>query len=361
MSTTPKCRALIVDDSIAMCKFIEKVLSSDPDIEVVDYALDAYEARDKIKVYKPDVLTLDVEMPRMDGLTFLRNLMRLHPMPVVMISSLTAAGASVTLDALRDGAVDFMVKRHPGSNSELQDYSNEIIDRVKSAASIDIHRRVSSKSACKLPDLTLHRQKLKAGKKFSADIHRLIAVGSSTGGPEALHHVLQDLQPKEPSALVFAQHMPKNFMNTFADRLNSWSSFDIHIAKQNEVIKPGHGYVAPGDKHLAIERQGGKFVCHLLSTEKVGGHRPSVDVLFNSVAKNSGNRAAGVLLTGMGEDGARGLTAMHQAGSLTVVQDEKSSAVWGMPGSAYKMGGADVALDLQAIAPALNNLFSAAA
>ena len=360
MTTTKKCRALIVDDSLAMCKFIEKVLSSDPDIEVVDYALDAYEARDKIKLYKPDVLTLDVEMPRMDGLTFLRNLMRLHPMPVVMISSLTAAGASVTLDALRDGAVDFMVKRHPGSTTELKEYTDEIIERVKNAAAVDMRRPTAKRTTRELPDLTQYRQKVKSGKKFSADIHRLIAIGSSTGGPEALHHFLQDLHPAQSSALVFAQHMPENFMNTFADRLNSWSSFNIQIAKQNEVIKPGMGYVAPGEQHLAVERQGGNYVCHLLSTEKVGGHRPSVDVLFNSVAKNSGNRATGVLLTGMGDDGARGLTAMKKAGSLTVVQDEKSSAVWGMPGSAYKMGGADVALDLRAIGPALNNLLSAA-
>lgn len=360
MSLSRKIKVLIVDDSLSLCRFLEKVLSSDPDLQVVDYALDAYEARDKIKLHNPDVLTLDVEMPRMDGLTFLKNLMRLHPMPVVMLSSLTVAGAAITLDALQEGAVDFMVKRHPGSDSELNLYMDEIVERVKQAGQIRVVAPSAYQSQKAMPDLTTFRQKLVAGKKISTGFARVVAIGSSTGGPEALRQVLTGFDSKR-CAVVIAQHMPERFMETFAERLNSWSTFDIRIAQTNEKLLPGRGYVAPGDHHLQIIRKEGDLVCLACQTDPVSGHRPSVDVLFNSLAKSAGSASVGLLLTGMGRDGADGLKRMRDAGALTVVQDKKSSAVWGMPGRAFETGGADGVMSLQQISPALSKLLQEAA
>lgn len=357
---TRKIKVLIVDDSLALCKFLEKVLASDQELEVVDYALDAYEARDKIKLLRPDVITLDVEMPKMDGLTFLRNLMRLHPMPVVMLSSLTAAGASVTLDALQEGAVDFMVKRHPGSKAELDIYVQDIVNRVKQAGKMSLAATMGQANSKPLPDLAVYRQKLRQGRNVSENLCRVVAIGSSTGGPEALRQVLTGFDSSK-CAVLFAQHMPDRFMEPFAERLNSWSSFDIHVAQSGEPILPGRGYVAPGDHHLELLRNGSELTCLTRQTEAVSGHRPSVDVLFNSVAKTVGKGAVGVLLTGMGEDGAAGLTLMRHSGALTVVQDKKSSAVWGMPGRAYDMGGADGMIGLRQIAPVLTALLREAA
>lgn len=350
-----RTKVLIVDDSLALCKFLQKILSAAPDLDVVGYALDAYEAREKIKQYNPDVLTLDVEMPRMDGLTFLRNLMRLRPMPVVMISSLTAAGAEVTLDALSAGAVDFMVKRHPGSDEDLVTYSSDIVNRVRNAGQVKLRPTSSSLVKKSLPDLCATRGKLRSGKRVNGTLNRIIAIGSSTGGPEALRSVLEELDTSK-CALLIAQHMPDRYMEAFAARLNTWSSFDIAIAKHGEKLMPGKGYVAPGDQHLEIVNHLDSPSCVIRSSDAVNGHRPSVDVLFNSLADVAGSSSVGVLLTGMGCDGAQGLTRMRSAGSLTVVQDEKSSAVWGMPGRAFEMGGADTTLPLQQIAPALNTL-----
>ena len=355
-----RIKVLIVDDSLSLCKFLEKIFSRDPELEVVGYALDAYEARDMIKLHNPDVITLDVEMPRMDGLTFLKNLMRLHPMPVVMLSSLTAAGASVTLDALQEGAVDFMVKRHPGSDQDLALYIAEIVDRVKQAGKIRVASPGVNTLKKPLPDLAAFRRKLTLGGRINGTLDKVVAIGSSTGGPEALRHVLTGLDVSR-SALMFAQHMPERFMDPFAERLNSWSVFDIRIAQNGEQVLPGRGYVAPGDMHLELVSQGGVLSCLCRKTDAVKGHRPSVDVLFKSVAAEAGSSAVGLLLTGMGEDGALGLKQMRAAGALTVVQDKKSSAVWGMPGRAYEMGGADGMLDLQQMSPALTSLLKDAA
>lgn len=361
MNTSPLCLAhkaikvLVVDDSEALCKFLTKILSRDPELDVVGYALDAYEARDKIKLLHPDVLTLDVEMPRMDGLTFLRNLMRLRPMPVVMISSLTSAGAEVTLDALDAGAVDFMVKRHPGSDQELDLYASEIVRRVKQAGQIKLVGSEATSNSKKSKLLDDYRDKIRATRNST----RIIAVGSSTGGPEALRHLLKDFYA--PScALLFAQHMPDRFMAPFAARLNTWSNFDISIAKSGEKLEAGRGYVAPGDHHLEVTRRAGNVELICRKTDLVRGHRPSVDVLFNSVANTEPVGSIGILLTGMGDDGAAGLTQMRAKGSLTVVQDENSSAVWGMPGQAFKMGGADSVLPLMTMASSLSSLLNEA-
>ncbi|MBX2881348.1 MAG: chemotaxis response regulator protein-glutamate methylesterase [Granulosicoccus sp.] len=353
-------KVLIVDDSKAFCRFLERVLSVDPQIHVLGYALDAFQARDMIKQYNPDVLTLDVEMPRMDGLTFLTNLMRLRPMPVVMMSSLTAAGADVTLDALERGAVDFMVKRHPGGDGELELYTNEIVKRVKQAAFTKISHSQGNSRQKPLPDVTDLRRKLRNGQPVNDELSRVVAIGSSTGGPEALRKVLTGLEASR-CALLFAQHMPGRYMAPFAERLNSWSSFDIRIAQDNEKILPGRGYVAPGDQHLKIYRSADHLLCRVEQSAEQSGHRPSVDVLFESVAKHVGSAGVGLLLTGMGEDGACGLKQMRSAGAMTVVQDEKSSAVWGMPGRAYEIGGADGSINLTQISASLSTLLRDAA
>lgn len=355
-----KLKVLIVDDSEALCLFLRKIMLRDPELEVVGYALDPYQARDMIKQFKPDVLTLDVEMPRMDGLTFLRNLMRLHPMPVVMISSLTAAGAEITLDALDAGAVDFMVKRHPHNDAELELYSMEIIRRVKQAALTRLVKMNESNISGSVKDLSAYSAKVNTARGKGRDSTRLIAIGSSTGGPDALKHFLKDLHAPN-CALMFAQHMPERFMKSFADRLNTWSSFDISVAIPGEKIETGRGYVAPGDHHLEVTSSAGILSLLTRQTDQVNGHRPSVDVLFSSVAKTSPKGSVGVLLTGMGGDGAIGLKEMHSAGAFTIVQDEKSSAVWGMPGRAHEMGAADTVLSLLQIAPSLTSLLRKAA
>jgi two-component system chemotaxis response regulator CheB len=345
-----------VDDSVSICKILEKVFSNEPGLHVVGYALDPFQARDMIKDLNPDVLTLDVEMPKMDGLTFLKNLMRLRPMPVVMLSSLTSAGAQVTLDALEAGAVDFMHKVQPGSKAELDLYMQDLVARVKQASKSQMKPLCKKKVNIEdLPDLTDCRRKLRTGRKASLDVQRLVAIGASTGGPEALRHLLTDFDSTQ-CALVIAQHMPEAFMEPFAERLNKESPFKIAIAKDNEQIRPGYGYMAPGDEHLTIVKRGDALTCKLLNSGPVCGHRPSVDVLFNSVAEVVSSGSIGVLMTGMGDDGAEGLTKMRKNGSLTIVQDEKSSAVWGMPGRAYKLGGADGVFSLQQIAPALSTL-----
>ena len=354
-----RIKVLIVDDSLSLCKFLEKVFSRDAELEVVGYALDAFAARDMIKIHDPDVITLDVEMPRMDGLTFLKNLMRLHPMPVVMLSSLTAAGATVTLDALEQGAVDFMVKRHPGSEDDMALYTSEIVIRVKQAGKIQVVAPGTTRNRKRIPDLADFQKKLQAGRRLSAQLSRVVAIGSSTGGPEALRHTLTGFDAAR-NALMFAQHMPERFMGPFAERLNSWSSFDIRIAENGEPVLPGRGYVAPGDMHLELVNQDGKLTCLIRKTDAVCGHRPSVNVLFNSVAASARSSAVGVLLTGMGDDGASGLKAMRDAGALTLIQDKKSSAVWGMPGRAFEIGGADGMMSLQQISSALTSLLAEA-
>ena len=348
-------RVLIIDDSVAMCRFVEKALSRDPTLHVVGHAHDPYEARALIKRLAPDVLTLDVEMPRMDGLTFLRNLMRLRPIPTVMLSSLTGAGAAITLDALEVGAVDFMVKRHPGSALDLERYVDEIARRVGQAAVTRLPDPMESPGEVALPDLVACRRKLRAGGAFGQGIDRLVGIGASTGGPEALRRVLRSLEAPD-CALVVCQHMPERFMSLFANRLDGHSSFDIRLAEDGEPLRPGRGYVAPGDRHLWLDVSGGRARWRLGDHDARHGHRPSVDVLFGSIVEVAAERSALVLLTGMGEDGAASLVEARRRGALTVAQDEHSSAVWGMPGRAWRMGGVDVQLGLPQIGPALTSL-----
>lgn len=334
-----KTKVLVVDDSALIRKVLSEILRADPELEVVGTAPDPYAAREEIKRLNPDVLTLDVEMPKMDGITFLSNLMRLRPMPVVMVSSLTERGADVTLAALELGAFDFVTKPKLDVAQGLQDYAREITAKVKAAARSRVRPRIPSgrPPVAKVP-IQQYRT-----------TDRLIAIGASTGGTEAIREVLEAMPPDAP-AIVITQHIPEAFSAPFARRLDGLCAIRVLHAEDGQPILQGHAYVAPGNQHLAVVRSGARFQCQLDAGEPVNRHRPAVDVLFASVAKNAGINAVGVILTGMGGDGARGLRAMRDAGATTIAQDEKSSVVWGMPGEAVKLGAAEHVLPLEKIA-----------
>jgi len=350
-------RVLIVDDSSLVRQMLTEILSSAPDIEVVGAAGDPLIARDKIKALNPDVLTLDVEMPRMDGLTFLGNLMRLRPMPVIMVSSLTEQGAETTLRALELGAVDFVPKPKVDLAGTLNDFSDEILSKVRMAAGARVRARTGTASV------------LSVTPKFSADAvlpavgrqrmlkttDRIIAIGASTGGTEAIREVLLGF-PADTPAVVIAQHIPAAFSAPFTRRMDSLCAMSVCEPRDGQYIMPGHVYIAPGDRHLMVERDGARYLCRLSDGPPVNRHRPSVDVLFRSVAQNVGPNAVGAILTGMGDDGARGLKEMLDAGAPTVAQDEATSVVWGMPGAAVKLGGAQDILPLARVPAALLRL-----
>jgi two-component system chemotaxis response regulator CheB len=335
-----KVRVLIVDDSALIRSLLSKILQSDPDISVVGAAADAYEARELIKALNPDVLTLDIEMPKMDGVAFLRNIMRLRPMPVVMISTLTELGAPVTLEALDIGAVDFFPKPKSASGENLSDYALEIIEKVKNAAAARVKPLESLTPSSRVAKGVLTLASARPGV--------VVAIGASTGGTEAIKEVLIRLPPNSPP-IVMAQHIPQAFSGSYAKRLDGCCQVRVFEATEGQPIEAGCAYLAPGDSHLVLQSAGRGFVCRLLSTERVNRHRPSVDVLFASVADNVGKRAIAALLTGMGADGARGLLQIRNAGGHTVIQDEESSVVWGMPGAAFRLGAAAKVLPLEQI------------
>ncbi len=344
-----KVRVLIVDDSALVRQLLTDILNSDPNIEVIGTAPDPLVARDKIKLLSPDVLTLDIEMPRMDGLTFLTNLMRLRPMPVVMVSSLTEKGADVTLQALEQGAIDYVSKPKADLGATLGDYASELITKVKVAAKANVHARDYGRSNFKVTEkhnASAVIEKI-SGKPFKTT-DKIIAIGASTGGTEAIKDVLTRMPPNSPG-IVIAQHIPEAFSASFAKRMDSCSALTVSEARDGDQIIPGHAYIAPGNKHLLVRRNGAQYVCHLSDGPAVNRHKPSVDVLFRSVAQNAGANAIGVILTGMGDDGARGLLEMHDNGSPTLAQDEKTSVVWGMPGEAVAQGGVDHVMGLSYI------------
>jgi two-component system, chemotaxis family, protein-glutamate methylesterase/glutaminase len=350
-----KIRVLIVDDSSLVRQMLTEILNDSPDLEVVGVASDPLFARERIKALNPDVLTLDVEMPRMDGLTFLSNLMRLRPMPVIMVSSLTESGAQTTLRALELGAVDFVSKPKADLAGTLRDFSEEICGKVRAAA----HARVRARSES-VPLLT---PKLSAdavlpslaGQRNFRTTERIIAIGASTGGTEAIRVVLQALPPDSP-AVVIAQHIPAAFSGAFTHRMDTISAMSVCEPQDGQLIVPGHVYIAPGDRHLMVDRDGARYLCRLSAGPPVNRHRPSVDVLFRSVAQKVGPNAVAAILTGMGDDGARGLKELLDAGAATVAQDEASSVVWGMPGAAVRHGGVREVLPLERIAEALMRL-----
>ncbi len=348
-----KIRLLIVDDSALIRQMLTQIFSSSNDIEVVGSAVDPIAAREKIKRLNPDVLTLDVEMPRMDGLTFLRNLMRLRPMPVVMISTLTEKGAAVTLEALEIGAVDFVAKPKVDVSNSLNAYAEDIISKVKMAARAKVipYQEKSPK------------KKASISKNHSADTiipanpvtkhfkttDKIIALGSSTGGTEALKDVVAGL-PRNTPAIVVSQHLPVSFSVSFAKHVNEATEMTACIAQNGQQILPGNIYIAPGDQHLLVVRDGARYICQLNDGPPVNRHKPSVEVMFRSVAQNVGKNAIGVMLTGMGADGSKTMLEMKEAGSVNIVQDEASSVVWGMPGEAFKLGAADHVAPLNKIA-----------
>jgi len=336
------CRVLIVDDSALVRQVLTEILAADPAIEVVGTAADPLLAREKIKRLNPDVLTLDVEMPRMDGLAFLENLMRLHPMPVVMVSSLTERGADTTLQALALGAVDFVAKPKIDVARGLDGYAEEIRSKVKMAARSRV--RAIGGSQRRPPQ----RPATSSSLGFRTT-DRLIAIGASAGGTEALRVVLETM-PADAPAIVMTQHLPASFSTAFAERLDRHSAMSVREASDGEAILPGHAYLPAGGRHLRVIRDGARWRCRVDDSAPVNLHKPAVDVLFRSVALNAGANAVGVILTGMGEDGARGLLEMKQAGATTLAQDEASSVVWGMPGSAVRLGAADEVLPLDRIA-----------
>lgn len=397
MNSGPPYKVLVVDDSRAICKFLVNVLSADPRLTVVGHALDAFAAGDLLRQLSPDVMTLDVEMPGMDGLTFLRKIMRTRPLPVLMLSSLTDKGAAATLDALEAGAVDFLLKRSVDDARDLASYSDEIVRRVCNAATVTVGPWTDEvKKPKPLPDLGSMKSRLSktapvdraetaqvAAVRASRDVavpapaatqpsnpvpvtptrlapssgkvtlRHLVGFGASTGGPEALRKVLTEFYAPD-CAVVISQHMPERFMVPFAERLNTASRFTLEVATDGQLIEPGCGYIAPGEQHLKVDKRGTRFYCSLSTDEPVNGHRPSVDVMFDSLSESAAGCSVGVLLTGMGEDGARGLKNMHDGGAPTIIQDKFSSAVWGMPGTAYELGAADQSLSLESVGPALN-------
>ena len=351
---------LVVDDSALVRSLLSEMLASAPDIEVVGVAADAHAARDKIKRLNPDVLTLDVEMPRMDGITFLRNLMRLRPMPVVMVSSLTERGADVTLDALALGAVDYLPKPKIDLAATLQDYRDELVEKIRTAArasvrALDPQRIAPAPGPLHSADAVLPKA---AAAKPLRTTDRIIAIGASTGGTEAIKEVLTRLPPDCPG-IVIAQHIPKAFSGPFARRMNDCCAVSVCEAQDGQQVLAGHAYIAPGDRHLLLVRDGARYVCSLDDGLPVNRHKPSVDVLFRSVAQSAGRNAIGALLTGMGKDGARGLREMLDSGSRTIAQDEATSVVWGMPGEAVALGAAQHVVPLDAVAARIRQLAEA--
>ena len=321
-------KVLIVDDSATARAILTEILENDPEIESVDTAPDAYIARDKIVKNRPDVVCLDVEMPRMDGITFLRKLMQHMPLPVVMVSSLTQKGAQTTLDALEAGAVDFIAKPHSNIYESSDEIRGELLEKVKSASYAHVQKHSAT-------EVIKH---LKYSGALSETTQKLIAIGSSTGGVEALKIFLTQFPRNSPGMLI-VQHMPANFTKTFAQRLDSVCEMDVKEAKDGDTVNIGEVLIAPGDVHMVLRRSGHRYYIQLGGGEKVSGHRPSVDVMLNSVAKTAGANAIGVILTGMGSDGAKGLLNIRKTGAMTFGQDKKTSTVYGMPKVAFELGG----------------------
>ncbi|WP_244814607.1 chemotaxis response regulator protein-glutamate methylesterase [Caballeronia sp. Lep1P3] len=334
-NATPKINVLCVDDSALVRSLMTEIINSQPDMQVCATAPDPLVARELIKLHNPDVLTLDVEMPRMDGLDFLEKLMRLRPMPVVMVSSLTERGNEITLRALELGAVDFVTKPKVGIREGMLDYAEKLADKVRAASRARV-RQTSHASPAQTHAAN------KPAPHFNNPLvstEKLVIVGASTGGTEAIREVLLPLPPDAPAVMI-AQHMPPGFTKSFAQRLNGLCRITVKEAEHGERVLPGHAYIAPGHAHLVLARSGANYVAHLSDAPPVNRHRPSVDVLFRSAAQHAGKNAIGVILTGMGRDGAAGLLEMQQAGAYTLAQDEASCVVFGMPREAIAMGGA---------------------
>jgi two-component system chemotaxis response regulator CheB len=346
-------KVLVINDSAVIRQVLSEILNAAPGIVVVGTASDLLIAREKIKRLNPDVLTLDVEMPQMDGITFLKNLMRLHPMPVVMISAFTKAGADVTLQALELGAVDYIAKPNQQMGDGLSEYAEEIVGKVRTAAiaRLRLPHRVERSEARTVPDkqgADAILPKRDCSESIGAS-QTIIGIGASTGGTEAIKDLLYSL-PAEMPGIVITQHIPESFSKPFAERLNAVCRLRVVEAESGMEILPGTAYIAPGSQHLLVVQRSGHYFCELNNGLPVNRHKPSVDVMFRSLAQSDGKNAIGVMLTGMGEDGAESMGEMQSAGALTLAQDEMSSVVWGMPGAVVKRGFADEVLPLRRMA-----------
>jgi len=339
---TAPVRVLIVDDSAVMRQLLSTLLAEDPEIEVVGTAPDPLVARDRIKMLNPDVITLDVEMPHMDGVSFLRKIMTLRPMPVVMISTLTKAGAEVTLEALEIGAIDFIAKPATNQAAEMAALATELQTKVKNAARVKVGARRSTPVA----------PKPARRETFVPSGDKIVLIGASTGGVEALKIVLMGLPANCPPVLI-TQHMPPRFTAAFAERLNRECPVKVSEAKHDDPLEVGHVYIAPGSHHLELVRKGLGYACAIHDGAPVSGHRPSVDVLFRSGAKIAGPKIVSAILTGMGKDGAEGMLELHKAGAITIGQDEHSSLIYGMPRAAFERGAVQTQFPLDHIAEAI--------
>lgn len=334
-----RIKVLIVDDSAVVREIFSRELSRDSEIEVVGTAPDPFVARDKIVKLSPDVLTLDLEMPRMDGITFLRKLMKFHPLPVIVVSSLTPEGGDLALEALDAGALDLMCK--PGAAYSVGDMSVELIDKIKGASKAKFKAPSDPGSTVKVappPVLAMTRT-----------TNQVVAIGTSTGGTEALQRVLSQM-PSTAPGMVIVQHMPEHFTRSFAERLNSLCAMDVREARDGDTVAPGKALIAPGNFHMLLNRSGARYYVQIRSGPQISRHRPSVDMLFKSVARHAGRNSIGVIMTGMGKDGAKGLKVMHDIGGATIAQDEATCIVAGMTSEAIALGAVDDIRPLGAIA-----------
>jgi two-component system, chemotaxis family, protein-glutamate methylesterase/glutaminase len=348
-----KMRVLIVDDSAVVRQTLTQILQSDPMLEVMGTASDPFQAAEKMKNEIPDVITLDVEMPRMDGLAFLRRIMSQHPMPVVVISSLTDAGTETAMKALEYGAVEVLTKPRIDSNETWEESKIKICDVVKAAALSRVRRR-SAVIAAVPPKLSADAViKQSTATSMIQTTEKVVAVGASTGGTEALLQFLQAL-PVDCPGILIVQHMPEQFTKSFANRLDSLCQIRVKEAENGDAVLRGRALIAPGNKHMLLKRSGARYYVEVVDGPLVNRHRPSVDVLFRSTARFAGRNSIGVIMTGMGNDGAQGLLEMKQAGAKTIAQDERSCVVFGMPKEAIKLNAADKVLSLDQIAAHIN-------
>lgn len=343
-----KIKVLIVDDSALVRQTLSGILTSDPTIEVIGMAQDPIVAVQRIAEQVPDVITLDIEMPRMDGLTFLKKLMAQHPIPVVICSSLAETGSETTIRALEYGAVDIITKPKMGTKQFIEESRIRICDSVKAAAAARIRprREIKAVSPKYTADVIMDAPNTKA---MIMTTEKVVVVGASTGGTEALSTFLQML-PENSPGIVIVQHMPENFTAAFARRLDSICKVSVKEAENNDSVVPGHVLIAPGNRHTLLKRSGARYYVEVKDGPLVSRHRPSVDVLFRSAARYAGKNAVGVIMTGMGDDGAKGMKELHDAGAKTIAQDEATSVVFGMPNEAIKQGGVDKILPLHKIA-----------